>query len=922
VLRPDADGQLSTNMKIEFKTGSASRGISLTVVVALAWCVEAYALVTLAPAGTPLNHPHNYRWTRMTTINVSSGEYVPFIAYQISTMGKPAGNYTFTMNTVGFAGAINLYQNSFDPTIPNANFWDNGVVASSPGTISQTTYLPANSIFEVVFSAKTNGSAGTFSATVSGPANVSLTTTTNVQIRVNPKNLTIAAGAFAPLHVYAVGPLAHKWQWYGGASGNTNVIVPGATNASFYPGPLNNNTSFWVKVIGPVGAVSANSSTANITVTGNPGANYSGSLNVGGCQLQNGHLFAVQRFEIQQAGSYTFTITPGFALTTYQGVFDAVHPQNNLWGILNGYYAAGTYDLVISKSGGGAFAGAIGGGPAIVNLLPSLPPMFLSGPQDTTVLNGQTATLKVSTTCGTPFSLQWYRGESGNTSLPVAGGTGFNLTTPSLFANTKYWVRMTHAGGTMDSGAATVYVVNGPVSAAGTITDCDRRFPVEPGLPNNNPFYKTFVFTVATDGNYTFAVNGGSVKLYQEIFSPENPALNLYATGAGTHNLISGPNKYYLVVSSANPGPYSVSVTAGPALVTLTPAPEITTPPVDKNVFLNQATTLSVVSPTAGVTYQWYVGSDCGNKFPISGANASTFTTPPVTDYTNYCVELTTPDGSTFSPMVTVGVMPQAMNDSATIDEDTVSVVPPVGVLINDKKAVGRNLKVVNVQFPPHGSVTVTTNGGYTYIPNWNYNGPDNFKYQVTDGTLTSAVATVTISINSVNDAPMPGWDYRTTPFNTPLVLSTANLMANDADPDGDPITIESVSPTSNYGATVSLNNGVVTYTPTDIFGNDTFEYTLKDSNGATTKGIVWVQIPLQDMVRLRISSLTGTNCHLQLLGHKDQVYLIKHAPTPTGPWELLGGVMTDSYGFAEIDDAATPRPASRFYRAVDSDVE
>jgi hypothetical protein len=909
-------------MKTEFKKGSVFRWVSLLAMAALALGSQANAVVTLAPVGTPLNQPHNYSWNRMTTINVYSGEVVPFVAYQINTFGKSGGNYTFTMNTVGFAGAINLYQNNFDPTIPNANFWANGVVANSAGTISQTLNIPANSLFEVVFSAKTTGSAGTFSATVSGPSDVNVTTTTNVQIRVGPKNQTIAAGDFAYLRVYAIGPLAHKWQWYGGSSGNTNVLISNATNASFYPGPLNNSTSYWVKVTGPVGAGSVNSGTANVTVTGNPGANYAGSLNAGGCQLQNGNLFAVQRFEIQQAGNYTFTITPGFTLTTYQGVFDAVHPQNNLWGVLNGYYAAGTYDLVISKSGSGAFAGAIGSGPAIVNLLSPLPPMFLSSPQDTTVTTGQAATLKVSTTCGTPFTLQWYRGESGDTSNPMAGGTGFNFTTPNLFTTTRYWVRMTYAGGSVDSGAGTVYLASGPITASGTITECDRRFPAEPGQPNNNPFYKTFVFTVATDGNYTFAVNGGSVSLYQAIFSPENPALNLYAVGAGTHNLLSGPNKYYLVISSATPGPYSVTVTAGPALVTLTPAPEITTPPANKNVFLNQTTTLNVVSPTAGVNYQWYVGSDCGNKFPISGANSNSFTTPAVTDYTNYCVELTTPGGSIFSPMVMVGVMPQALNDSASIDEDTMTVVPPVGILINDKKAVSRTLKVVNVQFPPHGSVTVTTNGGYTYFPNWNYNGPDNFKYQVTDGTLTSAVATVTINIASVNDAPMPGWDYRTTPFNTSLVLSTANLMSNDGDPDGDPLTFESVSPTSNLGATVTLNNGTVTYTPVNIFGNDNFEYTIKDSNGASSTGIVWVQIPLQDLVKLRISSLTGTNCHLQLLGHKDHGYWIKHAPTPTGPWELLGGVVTDPYGLAEIDDSASPQPATRFYRAVDMDVE
>src|ERR1041384_7335688 len=73
---------------------------------------------TLAPAGTILNSPHNYTWNRMTTINVSSGQIVPFVTYKFDTLFPqvPAGTYTITMNTVGFAGAINVYGVFFDPT--------------------------------------------------------------------------------------------------------------------------------------------------------------------------------------------------------------------------------------------------------------------------------------------------------------------------------------------------------------------------------------------------------------------------------------------------------------------------------------------------------------------------------------------------------------------------------------------------------------------------------------------------------------------------------------------------------------------------------------------------------------------------------------------------------------------------------------
>src|SRR5262245_23832288 len=631
----------------------------------------------LASGGTPLNSTNNYTWNRMTTINVSSGHIVPFIAYQFNTLGAPAGNYTFTMTTVGFPGAINLYNSFFDPTTPNANFYANGVVAGAPGAVSQTLAIGANQFFEVVFSAAYRTNAGNFTATVSGPGNVNISVVTNTQIRVGPASQTILSGSSPTLKVYAIGPLPHTWQWYGGTRGNTALPIAGATTPNCNIGPLINNTSYWVRVVGPANSGSATSSTVNITVTGNPNANYSGTLSPGGCTLQNGNLFAVQRFQIQQQGNYVFTVTPGFTLATYQNYFDAQQPNQNLWGVVNGFYAAGTYELVISKaSPGGAFSGAMGGGPAIVNLLTPLPPQFLSSPLDTTIASGQTATLAVSATCGAPFTLQWYRGPSGNTNTPIPGATGFSYTTPALTSNTTYWVRMVAATATNNSGEGTVYIGTNPIHQSGALTACDRTFnrPAAPGvLSGSNCFYKLFVHRISATGQYTYSLNTtgftGRLQLYNAAFLPDNPLVNLSGLSSNssltiTHN--AGANYQYLVVSGSRPsdvGTFDVSVTSGPAFVTLSPAPVITNQPASTNVFLNQTATFRVGGPTNGISCQWYGGSSCGNKFPISGATTNPFVTP-VTDYTNYWVELAGPGGYLISSVAVVGVMPQAVNDT------------------------------------------------------------------------------------------------------------------------------------------------------------------------------------------------------------------------------------------------------------------
>lgn len=628
---------------------------------------DARAAQTFAPAGTPLNSPNNYTWNRMSTINVFSGQNVPFIAYQFNTFGSPAGNYTFTLNTVGFRGTINLYQNSFDPTQPGVNFWDNGVVAGAAGTISWTQNLPANSLFEVVFSAVNTGDGGTYSATINGPGNVTITPTTTTQIRVGPVNATIASGNAANLRVYALGPLPHTWQWYGGPRGNATLPIAGATTPNFNTGPLINSTSYWVRVSGSGGSVT--SSTVTVTVTGNPNANYSGTLTAGGCTLQNGNLFSVQRFQIQQQGNYVFTISPGFTLATYQGSFDPQQPLANSWGVLNGNYPPGTFELVISRaSPGGAFTGAIGGGPAIVNLLPALPPQFLSSPLDTTITSGQTATLAVSATCGSPFSLQWYRGRSGDTSSPIGGATGFSFTTPALTANTTYWVRMVSTTSTNNSSEATVFIGTSPIQQAGALTACDRTFvrPASPGVSSGQTcFYKTFVYRAATSGSYTFSLStdgfAGRLQLYEGGFQPDNPLVNLSAIGGSSLTLTqnAGPNYYYLVVSGTNPadvGSFNVSV-SGPALVTLYPAPVINTQPASTSIVRGQRATLSVGGTTNGVSYQWYAGTSCANKFPLSGATTNPFVTPTLTGTTNYWVELTTVGGYLFSAPATVEVI-------------------------------------------------------------------------------------------------------------------------------------------------------------------------------------------------------------------------------------------------------------------------
>ncbi|HQF38976.1 MAG TPA: carbohydrate binding domain-containing protein [Opitutaceae bacterium] len=93
-------------------------------------------------------------------------------------------------------------------------------------------------------------------------------------------------------------------------------------------------------------------------------------------------------------------------------------------------------------------------------------PSITTQPADATTALGGVASLTVATGGATPLSFQWYRGETGDASQPVAGATGASYTTPALTAWSRYWVRVANDGGQADSRTALVKVTGGTMTLA------------------------------------------------------------------------------------------------------------------------------------------------------------------------------------------------------------------------------------------------------------------------------------------------------------------------------------------------------------------------------------------------------------------------------------------------------------------------
>jgi hypothetical protein len=192
---------------------------------------------------------------------------------------------------------------------------------------------------------------------------------------------------------------------------------------------------------------------------------------------------------------------------------------------------------------------------------------------------------------------------------------------------------------------------------------------------------------------------------------------------------------------------------------------------------------------------------------------------------------------------ITVTAVPVAVNDVYSTLEDTMLVVGAPGVLGNDSDVDGPSLSAILVSPPANGIVTLNADGSFSYSPNLNFVGADGFTYKATDGLSESGVATVSITVTAVNDAPVAVNDVYSTPEDTMLVVGAPGVLGNDSDADGPSLSAILVSPPAN--GTVTLNaDGSFTYTPNPAFnGTDTFTYKASDGISESVAATVTVSV-------------------------------------------------------------------------------
>ncbi len=452
-------------------------------------------------------------------------------------------------------------------------------------------------------------------------------------------------------------------------------------------------------------------------------------------------------------------------------------------------------------------------------------------PLDQSVKKGGSVTFTVQASSLTEMSYQWYK----NTNV-IAGATSSIYTRNNLdFSDAGFYhVIVANFIGSTKSRVAELIVLSNAAPTAGDdffggLEDVPRNISA-PGILTND---------MDADGDALTAMLVSNVT---------HGTLSLSTNGSFTYT----PSSNYNGIDSFSYRPRDPVATGNLATVTILIDP-VNDAPIARNDTTN---TLEDTSVTIAVLLN---DSDLEGPIAITGAlttngavtvNGTNIIFRPATNFNGTVVfSYTISDGSssaTANVTVTVSAVndpPIASNDAYSTSEDVPLVVSAsAGILTNDFDPESSALTAVLVSSTGNGALSLNSNGSFTYTPTANFNGIDSFTYRARDGAASGNIATVTINVLPVNDAPVANNDSTNTLED---VAVTIQVLANDIDLEGGPLSLISTS-TTNGTAVISGSN--VVFTPSsNYFGVVVFNYAISDGTNSSTGKVTVNVISVND---------------------------------------------------------------------------
>lgn len=181
---------------------------------------------------------------------------------------------------------------------------------------------------------------------------------------------------------------------------------------------------------------------------------------------------------------------------------------------------------------------------------------------------------------------------------------------------------------------------------------------------------------------------------------------------------------------------------------------------------------------------------------------------------------------------------PTATDDTAATDLNTPLVFDVSQLLANDTDPEGGALTITAVAAPFGGQVEMD-GSQIRFTPTDGFAGNGEFTYTIADQYGATSTATVHIQIAGGTAAPVAVGDAATVSEDGTVLV---DVLSNDSDPDGDPLTITGV--TGAVAGIASVESGQIRYTPNaDFNGQETLTYAIADGRGGVATGVLTVTV-------------------------------------------------------------------------------
>ncbi|MGI9945671.1 tandem-95 repeat protein [Vibrio hyugaensis] len=255
-------------------------------------------------------------------------------------------------------------------------------------------------------------------------------------------------------------------------------------------------------------------------------------------------------------------------------------------------------------------------------------------------------------------------------------------------------------------------------------------------------------------------------------------------------------------------------------------------------------------------------------------------------------------DGAEVDTVINVNVLP--INDAPVsgdlaynVDEDGSITLSQAQLLSQASDVEGEDLTASDLTVDGNASVTANDDGSFTITPDADFNGDIDIQFNIADGTDT-VQATADLTVNPVNDLPVPQDQQFSVEEDGTLQFTDADLLTGATDIDGDDLTVESISYTGGDGVLTDHGDGTYTFAPNENFNGDVnFSFNVSDGTEIVSADIDVSVTPVND------PPVAGSTSYMV---NEDNAITISDEQLLANSSDIEGAVAVDSVSYSGTD--------------------